>query len=182
VSGARPYAGRVAKIDPLTPAEEQFWRALMHIVVALPRHLHSDMVRTTGLTANEYTTLMCLSEAPKRELRMAALAGSAGLSASRMTRLVDDLQTRGFVAKRVSADDGRGNIVRLSPAGLAKLRSAWPDHLASARARVLDHVDPASLKRAGDALSAVAAQLDERPRTAGGDGRRSGPARRSSAR
>src|ERR1700729_968492 len=105
----------------------------MRIVLSLPRRLDSDLVKTVGITANEYTTLMCLSEAPGGELRMADLANAAALSASRMTRLVDDLQTRGLVTKRASAEDGRGNVAKLTRAGLAKLRKAWPVHLASVR-------------------------------------------------
>ncbi len=58
----------VANPDPLTPTEELFWRALMRIVLSLPRQLHDDMVRATGLTASEYTVIMNLSEAPNRQL------------------------------------------------------------------------------------------------------------------
>src|SRR6476660_5472743 len=105
--------------------EEVLWRALMRIVLSLPRRLDGDLVRSVGITANEYTTLMCLSEAPNRELRMADLANAAALSASRMTRLVDDLQARGLVAKRASSEDARGNIAKLTPVGLAKLKQAW---------------------------------------------------------
>ena len=151
----------MAKAEPLTPIEEEFWRALMRIVLSLPRRLDSDLVRAVGVTANEYTTLMCLSEAPGRELRMADLANAAALSASRMTRLVDDLQSRGLVMKRACSDDGRGNVAKLTTAGLAKLRTAWPTHLASVRTRVFDHVDPATVRRAARALSDIAAQLDE---------------------
>ena len=96
----------MAKIDPLNDTEEVFWRALMRIVISLPRCLDADLVRTVGVTANEYTTLMCLSEAPGRELRMTDLANAAALSASRMTRLVDDLQTRGLVTKQI----GRAHV------------------------------------------------------------------------
>jgi DNA-binding MarR family transcriptional regulator len=151
----------VAKVDPLTATEEIFWRALMRIVLSLPRRLDSDLVRSVGITANEYTTLMCLSEAPKRELRMADLASAAALSASRMTRLVDDLQVRELVTKRASSDDGRGNIAKLTPAGLAKLKVAWPVHLASVRQRVLDHVDPATVRAAAQALSEIATLLEK---------------------
>lgn len=151
------------KDQPLAAEEEVLWRALMRIVVALPRELDSDMVRATGLTANEYKTLMALSEVPNRELRMAELANATGLSASRMTRLVDDLQSRGFVVKRASSADGRGNIAKLSPAGFAKLKSAWPAHLASVRRRVFDHIDAAAVARAAEALSGVAAQLGDAP-------------------
>ena len=151
----------MARADPLSATEEEFWRALMRIVLSLPRQLDRDLMRAAGLTANEYTTMMCLSEAVRRELRMADLANAAALSASRMTRLVDDLQSRGLVTKRASADDGRGNVAKLTPAGLAKLKAAWPAHLTSVRSRVFDHVDQATVKKAAHALSEIAARLED---------------------
>lgn len=153
----------MSKVDPLSATEEAFWRALMRIVLSLPHRLDVDLVRAAGITANEYTTLMCLSEAPGRELRMADLASAAALSPSRMTRLVDDLQTRGLVTKRASSDDGRGNVAKLTPAGFGKLKVAWPAHLASVRERVFDHIDPSTLAKAAEALSEVAATLGEKP-------------------
>ena len=107
----------MAKVGPLTPAEELLWRALIRIIISLPRLLETDILRSTGLTSNEYITLMSLSEAPKRELRMADLANATALSPSRMTRLVADLQSRGFVAKRPSSADGRGNVAKLTAQG-----------------------------------------------------------------
>jgi DNA-binding MarR family transcriptional regulator len=151
----------MAKVAPLTETEEIFWRALMRIVLSLPRRLDSDLMRAVGITATEYTTLMCLSEAPGRELRMADLANAAALSASRMTRLVDDLQSRKLVTKRASSEDGRGNVAKLTSSGLAKLKTAWPIHLASVRARALDHVDPAAVRKAAQALSDIAIHLEE---------------------
>ena len=148
------------KVEPLSETEEVLWRAMMRIVLSLPRRLDTDLVRSAGITANEYTTLMCLSEAPHRELRMADLANAAALSASRMTRLVDDLQDRGLVTKRTSSVDARGTIAKLTPAGLAKLKKAWPAHLASVRNRVFDQVDPATLGKAAQALSKIAQQLE----------------------
>ena len=145
----------------MTPTEEMFWRALMRIVVSLPRQLHSDMVRATGLTASEYTVIMNLSEAPNRQLRMADLADASGLSASRTTRLVDDLQSHGLVVKRASAADGRSNLAQLTSLGLTKLRSAWPAHVASVRGRALDHIPPGTLATTAQALGAVAAQLED---------------------
>ena len=143
----------MARADPLSATEEEFWRALMRIVLSLPRRLDRDLMRAAGLTANEYTTMMCLSEAAGRELRMADLANAAAL--------VDDLQSRGLVTKRASADDGRGNVAKLTPAGLAKLKAAWPAHLTSVRSRVFDHVDQATVKKAAHALSEIAARLED---------------------
>ena len=44
------------------------------------------------MTMNEYSTLMHLSEAPGRQLRMTDLAATAALSLSGMTRLVTRLE------------------------------------------------------------------------------------------
>lgn len=133
----------------------------MRITRALPRHLDTDLIRGAGLTASEYITLMNLSEASKRELRMSDLAAATGLSASRTTRLVDDLRSRGLVTKVASSSDGRGNVTRLTPRGMAKLKSAWPAHVASARNRFFDHLDAAAIRQVADALSAVAAHLED---------------------
>lgn len=153
----------MVKVDPLSATEEALWRSLMRIVLSLPHRLDVDLVRAVGITGNEYTTLMCLSEAPNRELRMADLANAAALSPSRMTRLVDDLQARGLVTKRASSEDGRGSLAKLTPAGLAKLKVAWPAHLASVRERVFDHIDPTTIPKAAQALSEVAATLEGKP-------------------
>jgi DNA-binding MarR family transcriptional regulator len=146
--------------ERLSANEEAIWRALMRIVKVLPRHLDSDLVRGAGLTASEYTTIMHLSEAPNRELRMADLAAAAGLSASRMTRLVDDLQARGFVTKTASSSDARGNVAKLTPRGMAKLKAAWAVHLASVRRRFFDCIDGAAVEGVARALTEVAAHLE----------------------
>jgi DNA-binding MarR family transcriptional regulator len=153
--------GGVPTVEPLSPTEEMLWRAVMRIIKVIPRHLDSDLTRGAGLTASEYTTIMHLSEAPNRELRMADLANATDLSASRMTRLVDDLQSRGLVTKTASSSDARGNVARLTPRGMAKLRSAWPVHLASVRRRFFDYTDAAALEGAAKALAEVASHLED---------------------
>jgi DNA-binding MarR family transcriptional regulator len=151
----------VAKPEPLLPAEEALWRALMRIVKVLPRHLDSDLIQGCGLTASEYATIMHLSEAPNRELRMNDLARATGLSASRMTRLVDDLQLRSLVMKVASSTDARGNMAKMTPRGMAKLRAAWPVCVESIRTRFLDHLDPTSIKTVAEALAAAADRLED---------------------
>ena len=151
----------MAKTEPLSAQEEALWRAIMRLVKLLPRQLDSDLLRGAGVSASEYTTIMHLSEAPNRELRMSDLAMAAGLSASRMTRLVDDLQSRSLVRKVTSSVDARGNVAKLTPRGMAKLRTAWPVHLESVRTLFFDHVDKSDVKVIANALSNVADQLEE---------------------
>ena len=137
----------------LTAQEERFWRALMRVIVALPRSLDDDLLRATGLTLTEYVVLMSLSEAENQELRMADLAAATALSASRITRVVDALQSRGQVVKRRYEGDARGNVATLTPEGMKRLQAAYPVHLASARKRVMDHLD-------GRSLSAMVRQFE----------------------
>ncbi|MFJ5275023.1 MarR family winged helix-turn-helix transcriptional regulator [Streptomyces sp. NPDC088358] len=144
----------------LTTDEERFWRALMRVIVALPRSLDDDLLRSTGLTLTEYVVLMSLSEADNQELRMADLAAASALSPSRITRVVDTLQARGQVVKRRHGGDGRGNVASLTPEGQKRLQAAYPVHLASARARVMDQLDGRSLSALVRQFEAVAKGLD----------------------
>ena len=145
--------------DPLLAQEERFWRALMRIIVALPRSLDDDLLRSTGLSLTEYVVLMNLSEAENQELRMADLALATALSASRITRVVDALQSRGQVVKRRFEGDARGNVATLTPEGLKRLEAAYPIHLASARKRVMDLLDGRSLPAMARQFEAVADKL-----------------------
>jgi DNA-binding MarR family transcriptional regulator len=151
----------MAKAGRLSADEEMLWRATMRIVRVLPRCLDTDLVRGAGLTASEYTVLMSLSEAPNRELRMTDLANTAWLSPSRTTRLVDDLQSRGWVTKFASSSDARGNVAQLTPLGMAKLKAAWTVHLESVRRRFFDHIEARAMHQVTNALSSVADYLDE---------------------
>ena len=152
----------MAGVDPLSTTEEALWRALMRIAVSLPRRLDGDLLQAVGINANEYVTLMYLSEAADRELRMSDLADVTAMSASRMSRLVDELQSRGLVVKRASTEDGRGNVTRLTRAGLAKLRTARGINVSSMRALVFDHVDPTATEDAAQAMTEIAARLEDR--------------------
>ncbi|GAB2513686.1 MarR family winged helix-turn-helix transcriptional regulator [Nocardia heshunensis] len=145
--------------EPLNPDEDLVWRNLMRVCSILPRELHADMSRAAGLLVNEYMTLMALSEAPDRRLRMAALSREAGVSPSRMTRVIDGLQARGLVSKETSSADARGNEAVLTDAGFTKVREAWPTHLRSVRARAFDRIDPRDLEAMGRGLSAIAEGL-----------------------
>jgi DNA-binding MarR family transcriptional regulator len=151
----------MAEFDSLSATEDVLWRALMRIVVLLPRRLDDSLLGAVGISANEYLTLMFLSEAPGGALRMSDLADATALSPSRITRLIGELQSRGFVTKRASAEDRRGNVACLTPAGVAKVKVALGVHVSRLRALVLDHVDPSARKDAASALAGIALRLED---------------------
>jgi DNA-binding MarR family transcriptional regulator len=151
-------APAAAGTPPLSGDEEVLWRALIRIAVTLPRGLDDDLARTAGISLSEYVVLMNLSEAENQAMRLSALAAAVALSLSRVSRLVDELQAQGLVTKERDAVDTRGSIATLTPAGLERLRAAYPAHLDSVRQRVLDHVAPDLVLPVARALAAVAAR------------------------
>jgi DNA-binding MarR family transcriptional regulator len=147
------------ELTPLDAIEESAWRALARFFVAAPRLLDEDLQRGAHISLTAYSILLHLSEAPGRELRITELANRAYLSGSRTTRLVDELIASQLVTKERNAEDGRGFDVALTDEGLATLRRAYPVHLRSVRARVLDHVDRSTLPCFAKAVCAIADSL-----------------------
>ena len=143
-------------LRPMNESEEAFTRALSRVLMALPRVVDADMVRDAGLPLAEYTPLMHLSETPRRQMRMSELAAACNLSLSGMTRVVNRLESQGFVLRAKSSEDGRGWNAVLTESGLARLERAWPTHLASVRRHLLDHFSGHDLTQFTAALQHVA--------------------------
>jgi DNA-binding MarR family transcriptional regulator len=131
--------------QPLDPREEQTWRALVRLMVVMPRVIDEDLSRRAGISLTRYVVLMRLSEAPNRGLRMTELAEAASMSPSRMTRIVASMVDEGLVTREPVPGDARAGLARLTCEGLERLSTAWPAHLAGVRALVLDHIDPDDL-------------------------------------
>jgi DNA-binding MarR family transcriptional regulator len=127
----------------------------------MPRALEEDLERGSGLSLTEYAVLMNLSEAPARELRMTELAQRTALSASRITRVTDSLRQHGWVIKRRCPGDLRGNVATLTDAGLARLQEAYPGHLASVRAHLIDRLTSEETAMLASLIGRLASALDE---------------------
>lgn len=143
-------------LRPMTPTEEAFLRALGRVIQVLPRAVEHDMARAGQLPLSEYTALMHLSEAPGRMMRMSELAAASNLSLSGMTRIIERLERRELVKRLKCAEDGRGSNAALTEAGLARLREAWPAHLASVRRQLFDHLGDADLAELTQVLRRIA--------------------------
>jgi len=103
------------------------WRALLRAHATLMRQLESDLEKETGLALADFDVLAQLAQAGG-ELRMTELAARALISRSGMTRRVARLVDEGLV-RRANADaDGRGVVVALTDAGVARLAETAPVH------------------------------------------------------
>lgn len=139
-------------VQPLTEGEQEFLRALTRAAISVPRAFEADLVREQGMPLGEYFTLMHLSEAPSRRLRMGDLAAATGLTLSGTTRVVGRLEEQGYARRERCANDGRGSEAVLTEDGLQQLEKAWPSHLRSVRRHVFDQLDGADVAALARAL------------------------------
>jgi DNA-binding MarR family transcriptional regulator len=114
------------------------WIGLLATHRRLTRELDAELEAQHGLTLSGLELLARLASAPGRRLRLSVLAGEAGLSLSRVSRIVDALEDRGLVERQPCPADARAINAQLTAAGLELARAAQAAHLAAVRARFFD--------------------------------------------
>lgn len=162
---SRKYSARVIRIlrpmqargpaDKLTPSELVAWQGFLRANVRLARLLDADLQSAHGLSANAYDVLLQLGLAPRRRLRMTALAEQVLMSPSGISRLVDELEREGLVVRERSEHDARSFEVALTASGRARLKAANRTHLRRVRAMFLDHLSDAQLRQLADIWSSI---------------------------
>ena len=110
------------------------------------------------MSGNDYDVLIQLGLAPHRRLRLTTLAEQVLMSASGVSRLVDELERQGLVARERREDDARSVDIILTPTGRTRLRAANRTHLKRVRELFLDRLSDAQLQALADAWESVAAQ------------------------
>jgi DNA-binding MarR family transcriptional regulator len=141
---------------PLSADEQAVARALGRVMVVLGKALDADLMREQRMSLSEYSALRNLSAAPGHRMRMNELAAACDMSLSGMTRLAGKLESDGDVRRVRCERDARGMEAVLTPGGLARLKKAWPTHLASVRRHIFDHLEGIDLVRLAAALDQFA--------------------------
>src|SRR5712691_2376112 len=103
------------------------WRSLLRAHATLMRQLETQLEEQTGVALADYDVLAQLAQAGG-ELRMTELAARALISRSGMTRRVARLADEGLVRRADADADGRGVVVALTDAGVARLAETAPVH------------------------------------------------------
>src|SRR3989442_10552077 len=103
------------------------WRSLLRAHATLMRQLDTDLEKETSLALADFDVLAQLALAGG-ELRMTDLAARALISRSGMTRRVARLVGEGLVRRADVDADGRGVVVALTDAGMARLAETAPVH------------------------------------------------------
>jgi DNA-binding MarR family transcriptional regulator len=139
----------------LSDTQQRVWRTYLQASQQLAQQLDADLQRDAGLPLAYYQTLVMLSEAPDRTLRMSALAARTWSSRSRLSHAVDRLTEKGWVRRLVCPGDKRGAYAQLTDAGFAVLEAAAPSHVDSVQRHLFDLLSEAQV---GD-LEAISARI-----------------------
>jgi len=126
------------------------WTALLRAHATLMRRLETDLERETGLALADFDVLAQLATAGGA-LRMTELANRALISRSGMTRRVARMVDDGLVRRAEADGDGRGVVVALTDAGIARLTETAPVHargIATYFATPLSNAELAALETA----------------------------------
>ena len=123
-----------------SPAYAAAWIGLLTTHRRLTRELDAELEAAHGLTLSGLELLARLASAPDRRLRLSVLAAEAGLSLSRVSRIVDALEDRGLIERQPCPADARAINAQLTGAGLELARAAQATHLAAVRARFFDNL------------------------------------------
>ena len=139
------------------------WHAFIHAHTRVVRKLEAELEAEHCLTLPAYEVLAHLSEAADGRLRMSELAAFAVLTPSGLTRLVDKLVKEGLVERARCATDARVVYAVITPAGWARLESAYPTHLRGVREHLVDRLAPDQLEAIAAALGPLTSDCPELP-------------------
>lgn len=144
----------------LDAQESVAWVGLAAVLGLLPGLLDSQLRRDSGLTHFEYYALAMLSEAPKRTLRMTALAEQTNATLPRLSHVAQRLEERGLIERFPCPQDARATNVRLTAAGWRTVRRAAPGHVANVRTHVIDTLTDEQIRQLATITDALLGRLD----------------------
>jgi DNA-binding MarR family transcriptional regulator len=129
------------------------WVSFLRAHSAITRQLNADILNEHGLTLNDYEVLLLLSHDEHGMMRRVDLAERVVLTASGITRLLDGLETAGFVEKASCSADARVSYAKLTETGREKLSVAAKTHLAGIEELFVSRYESAELEALADLLS-----------------------------
>jgi DNA-binding MarR family transcriptional regulator len=144
----------------LSAEEQRLWRAHLEVGRLLMYQLEREL-QPYGLSTNDYTILVELSEAPHRRMRMTDLATATLQSKSRLSHQITRMETAGLVTREGCPGDRRGLYAVLSDQGWNTMRTIAPTHVRSVRNHFIDRLDPEQVTGMYSALAPIAEHLRE---------------------
>ena len=116
------------------------WIGLLQTHRKLTRELDARLEAEHGLSVSGLELLVRLNAAPDHRLRLSLLARQTGLSLSRVSRIVDSLESRGLVERQACPSDARAINAQLTEQGEERLHAAELTHRSVVQSSFFDHL------------------------------------------
>ncbi|SDF43735.1 DNA-binding transcriptional regulator, MarR family [Lentzea fradiae] len=144
----------------LTPEEHDAWMSLAWLMIRLPGEIDAQLQRDSGISFFEYLVLGALSMSPGRRLRMSELAQHVNCSSTRLSNVAKRLESRGWITRAPSAENGRYIEATLTDEGMTLVEQAAPGHVETVRRYVFDTLSSAQVTALRDIGRQVADRVD----------------------
>jgi DNA-binding MarR family transcriptional regulator len=143
-----------AKVEGMRSADN----GLVDAILKLKRkcRFEEEIGSRFALTPVEMSCLLALPQG--QQLECQALAAQMGLSASRGSRIIQRLVTRGLLQREARMDDRRCLLISLSPEG-ALFRTRIEEARAECERKLLARLDPVQLQKVNEGLDILLARL-----------------------
>ncbi len=138
--------------DCLGQVQKEAWVAVIVSTSMVMRKIEKDLSDRGCMPIELYDVLLTLEHAPNQRMRMSDLADAVILSPSGITRLVDRLETLGYVFRHTCERDRRATYAILTPEGLAAREAAWPHYRESVHRHFGRHLNDEESATVRDAL------------------------------
>ena len=150
----------------LSAEEQRQWRSFIRLHLKLRATLTRDLQTHSELSGADFEILVALTDVPDGRLRITELAKAVDWEQSRLSHQISRMIRRALVAREECAEDGRGVLVTLTPAGRAAIEAAAPHHVAAVRRYVVDVLSPEELATLGSICRRILDHLEDAPGSA----------------
>src|SRR5215207_6775091 len=131
------------------------WRTMLRAQNRALRAIEKELDRVKLIPLSWYDVLLELSAVPDRQLRMQELGSRVVLSRTRVSRIVAELESAGYVERVPDRPDGRATLARMTAAGRAARKKAAPTYLAGIEEHFTRHLTRAQQDAISNGLQRV---------------------------
>ena len=137
------------------------WLGLLQAHAELTRSLDAELQAEHGVSLSAYEMLSRLALCPNGYMRMSDLAQATGLSLSRVSRLVDQMQERALVSRKSCDSDSRIVYAAIEDGGRALVRRAQETFFSVVDERFFGRLSCAEVEQLGSLLERLVEQRDD---------------------
>lgn len=137
---------------PFEASHLDAWITILYVQADIHREVNRQLDVAGRQSLEVYDVLLTLETAPEGAMDMTTLADQLLLTISGVSRMVDRLQTRGYVTVCRSARNHRCKLVSLTPEGLAEREASWRIYRSVLAAKFGEHLSEETAAQVSKAL------------------------------